>query len=284
MASDYLNELINSIEFIENNLDKNIRVSDVSDYTGFSLFHFHRVFVKATGESIKEYILKRKLSESSKDLLDSDKKIIEIAYDYGYENPETFSRSFKKLFGISPTKYRQKKKIMFRKEKIELEVLKHLIGGIDMEPKVKNIEPRKIVGMKYVGSMGHPVLNNLWGTMNSRVDEIKNMVGNGYGLNLSVEEKDGDFIIEYLAGFDVSNYESIPEKMEKYDLPGGKYLVFEHKGHVSKTPDTFEYIYGTYLPKSDYEKDNSRPDFEYYSHEFNPQSEDSKFYIYVPIN
>src|SRR6056297_474066 len=130
MATDYLNELINSIEFIENNLNKNIRVSDVSEYTGFSLFHFHRVFVKATGESIKEYILKRKMSEASKEILDSDKKIIDISFDYGYENPETFSRSFKKLFGVSPTKYRKNKKVMFRKERIEPEVLKHLIGGI----------------------------------------------------------------------------------------------------------------------------------------------------------
>lgn len=283
MASDYLNELINSIEFIENNLDKNIRVSDVSDYTGFSLFHFHRVFVKATGESMKEYILKRKLSESSKDLLESDKKIIEIAYDYGYENPETFSRSFKKLFGISPTKYRQNRKIMFRKEKIEPDVLKHLIGGIDMEPKVKNIEPRKIVGMKYEGVVGHPNLSKLWDNINSRTKEIKNKIGDGYGICMAGDEKDGDFYIEYIAGFDVSSYEDIPDKMHRYDLSGGKYLVFEHKGHVSKTPDTFEYIYGTYLPKSDYEKDDSRPDIEYYSEEFNPQSKDSKFYIYIPI-
>jgi AraC family transcriptional regulator len=99
--------------------------------------------------------------------LESDKKIIEIAFDYGFENPETFSRSFKNFFGFSPTGYRKNKKIMYRKEKIEPDVLKHLIGGIDMEPKVKNIEPRKVVGMKYKGSMSHPVLNNLWGTMNS---------------------------------------------------------------------------------------------------------------------
>ncbi|MGM0641459.1 MAG: AraC family transcriptional regulator [Thermotogota bacterium] len=283
MASEYLNELINSIEFIENNLDKSLKISDVSDYTGFSLFHFHRVFVKATGESIKEYILKRKLSEASKELLGTKKKIIDISFDYGYENPETFSRSFRKLFGISPSQYRKNKKIMFRKERIEPEVLKHLIGGIDMEPNVINIEPRKIVGMKYKGSMGHPVLNDLWGTVNSRVNEVKNIVGNGYGLNLSVEEKEGDFLIEYIAGFDVSDYENIPEGMERYDLPGGKYLVFEHKGHVSKTPDTFEYIYGTYLPKSDYEKDNSRPDFEYYDQDFNCETEAGKFYIYVPI-
>ena len=69
---DYLDQLIAAIEFIETNLESNIKVETVASQSGYSPYHFHRVFRSALGESVAEYIRRRRLALASRKLLDSD--------------------------------------------------------------------------------------------------------------------------------------------------------------------------------------------------------------------
>jgi AraC family transcriptional regulator len=122
----------NSIEFIENNLDKDFSLEDVAKASGFSISHLHKIFFAATGFSIRRYIRNRRLSNAAKQLLKTDRKIIDIAVDSGFNSHEVFTRAFIQLYGISPNNYRTNRKELLAFKKFEL-------FGKEIEKKYQNI-------------------------------------------------------------------------------------------------------------------------------------------------
>lgn len=97
------------IDFIEGKLDSEVTLKEIADIAGFSPFHFHRLFQSLTGETIVEYIRKRRLTNAALELVGTDKRIIDIAFDYNFESQESFTRAFKRHFGINPGQYRKDK-------------------------------------------------------------------------------------------------------------------------------------------------------------------------------
>lgn len=77
------------------------------------MFYFHSLFRLTTGNSIKRYILKRKISEALKEVLHGKRKIIDIAFDYSFKNPEIFSRNGKCYFHYIPTELKKINEIQF---------------------------------------------------------------------------------------------------------------------------------------------------------------------------
>ena len=91
------------IAFIEANLLREIGVSDVANAANYSQFYFSREFTRHTHSSVYDYILRRKLSESYKELFSKKCKIIDLAYRYGFQSHEVYTRAFRKLFGENPS-------------------------------------------------------------------------------------------------------------------------------------------------------------------------------------
>lgn len=121
---EYTKEIKKAMNYIENNLKKEIRTEDIADSAGFSKYHFQRVFKRETGLNLYEYIQKRRLAEASSLLLNSNIRILDIAAYLCFESQEAFTRAFKKVYGLPPGQYRK--------------VLKNLTnGGMNMK---KNTE------------------------------------------------------------------------------------------------------------------------------------------------
>lgn len=104
-----IDDVFRAVEFIENNLRESVTVEDVARSVDYSLFHFSRIFNSVTGHSPYDYIMRRRLSEAAKEMIESERKIIDIAFDYQFNNYETFLRAFKKMTGILPNEYRKHK-------------------------------------------------------------------------------------------------------------------------------------------------------------------------------
>lgn len=118
---DYLKALETAIIYIENHLHDELRVEDVARYTGYSYYHLTRQFSALLGESVGSYIKKRRLSDAAKQLLYTDRKIIDIAIERGFESGEAFSRAFKAAYKVSPTLYRKNRLDLFIGSKPRLE-------------------------------------------------------------------------------------------------------------------------------------------------------------------
>lgn len=95
---------------IQETLDRRIGLGALSNRSGYSPFHFHRVFSKAVGERPKEYVLRLRLERAAYLLSVTDERVLTIALEVGFSSHETFSRGFKRRFGLSPILYRSRSK------------------------------------------------------------------------------------------------------------------------------------------------------------------------------
>ncbi|GAA3552869.1 AraC family transcriptional regulator [Snuella lapsa] len=107
IETDYKNRINRVFEYIDENLDSDLSLKTVSEIAFFSPFHFHRVFKFVTGETLNEYVTRRKIEKSSLDLLHKNITTTEIAHKFGFSDNSSFSRTFKKYFGVSPTEFKK---------------------------------------------------------------------------------------------------------------------------------------------------------------------------------
>ena len=107
-AIAYAARLGRVLDYIEAHLDESLSVKQLSQVANFSKFHFHRQFAEFVGTSVGRYVLLLRLRRASYQLaLNRRRKVIDIALDTGFENPESFSRAFRNTFGKSPSAFRR---------------------------------------------------------------------------------------------------------------------------------------------------------------------------------
>lgn len=101
-----------SIEFIEKHLCDNIKLEDIAKRSYFSEFHFHRLFRSEAGTSVMNYIRTRRLSRAAEELAYTEEDITGIALKYQFSSEESFSRAFKREYGICPRDYRNAARVI----------------------------------------------------------------------------------------------------------------------------------------------------------------------------
>ena len=96
-----------SLAYIEDNLDKDIKLEDLARIACFSVFHYHRLFKKMVGHPAIDYLRKKRLKRAADELLETDEKIVNIALRYRFCSQESFTRAFTRQFGVPPGRYRK---------------------------------------------------------------------------------------------------------------------------------------------------------------------------------
>ncbi|MDR0324980.1 MAG: helix-turn-helix transcriptional regulator [Oscillospiraceae bacterium] len=99
--------IFQSLELIESRLSEKLTVDSIARGVYFSKYHYQRLFREIVGDSVMEYVTKRKLTLAGRALLETGAPIIDIALEYGYDSREGFSRSFKAYMGVTPAEYRK---------------------------------------------------------------------------------------------------------------------------------------------------------------------------------
>ncbi|MDI3357698.1 GyrI-like domain-containing protein [Pseudomonas sp. UYIF39] len=100
-----------------------------------------------------------------------------------------------------------------------------------------------------------------------------------YGICCNPDGKGG---FEYIAGVEISKLDDLPEKYRWVEVQPQHYAVFEHKGSLDQLPQTFQYIWKTWLPQSGYQAADA-PEFERYSEDFNPKLNTGVLEIWLPL-
>ncbi len=108
LRDEYTARINRVIDFIENNLDEDLSLKRLSAVANFSEYHFHRIFKSMTGETLNGFVNRIRLEKSASFLTGNPAKTItEIAYDCGFSGSAAFSRSFRELFGVTPSQWRK---------------------------------------------------------------------------------------------------------------------------------------------------------------------------------
>lgn len=293
---DHIDRIQRAIDFIETHLTESISIESIAHEACFSMWHFQKIFSSTVGDSVKEYVRKRRLTSAVNDLSKTNRRIIEIALDYQFDSQESFTRAFKTFTGVTPGELRKNglgPTLHLNKPKITFEYLDHLYGGMTMSPQFVFLEEKCIIGIdtNFISILS-PDKNNdvlipkLWDVYMERSHEIKNRNGPiDMGVcepvtNRSLKQHPAECY--YLAGTEVPSNSDIPEGMTLKKVPAGRYAVFTHKGKLEKLQHTMNYIYGSWLPKSG-EQLRDAPDLEIYDHRFKFGAEDSELDIYIPV-
>ncbi|TYA74605.1 AraC family transcriptional regulator [Seonamhaeicola marinus] len=108
---EHIKRINNVLDFIEKNLDSHLSLEILAQKAHYSPFHFHRLFSTITNENLTEYINRKRLERVAAILLvDSKITMKTLSYTYGFNSENTFSRAFKKYYGITPTNFKSEGK------------------------------------------------------------------------------------------------------------------------------------------------------------------------------
>lgn len=94
--------------WIDENIDKPLKIKDVAEKAGYSKWHLQRVFHQKSNQTIANYIRDKKLDSASHDLITKKDSIVEIALRYGYDSQQSFTRSFSQKYKIAPGNWRRR--------------------------------------------------------------------------------------------------------------------------------------------------------------------------------
>jgi AraC family transcriptional regulator len=156
-----------------------------------------------------------------------------------------------------------------------------------MIPILKTIPPKKLIGKHLKMSMTDNKTAALWQSFMQRRNEIKNRLTTDFismevfPSSYSFSNFDPNAEFEKWAVVEVGNFDNIPDEMETFHLTGGLYTVFHYKG-LSNDPSIFRYIYGTWLPGSEFDLDD-RPHFEILGEKYRNNDPNSEEEIWIPV-
>ena len=155
-----------------------------------------------------------------------------------------------------------------------------------MQPRIETITEKKLVGKRLRMSFSENRTFELWRTFMPARKQIQNNIGTAlYSMqvydNLFFDNFNPNAVFEKWATVEVTDFDNVPHGMETYILTGGLYAVFLHKG--SNTDNrTFQYIFTTWLPNSNYLLDD-RPHFEILGEKYKNGDPNSEEEIWIPV-
>ena len=239
-----------AINFIETHLQEKISLADIADSVSYSLFHFSRVFNATVHHTPYDYLIRRRLTASADDLLEADKSITEIAFDYQFNNAETYSRAFKRLFLCLPSQWRKMGPSSQWRclPPITLDHLNQRNPKALMGPTLMDLDQLRLIGLmiRLDGDKGGEIIS-LWKKL------VANFSCKGAAFGLFLYPSVGLADLFYMAAIfnndiDVTNMPLV-EKL----IPRQRYASFRCRG--SRTL-MFDYIFHTWLPQ---EGETTRP-------------------------
>ncbi|WP_108648955.1 AraC family transcriptional regulator [Dongshaea marina] len=108
-STNYHSRIQVAMNFISHHImDEDLTLEVISEKCAISKYHFHRIFKAIEGETVAEFTRRTRLNLTASKLLTNPQlEITEVAYEFGFSNPQNFSRSFKKQFSLSPSDFRK---------------------------------------------------------------------------------------------------------------------------------------------------------------------------------
>jgi AraC family transcriptional regulator len=156
-----------------------------------------------------------------------------------------------------------------------------------MIAQIRTLPEKKLIGLQLSMSMAENRTGELWCNFMMRRKEIQKATGTDL-YSIQVYPPDYFSAFSPVTGFtkwaaaEVSDLENMPDGIDKFHLSGGLYAVLLYRGDPRSGAQTFQYIYGTWLPNSDYELDD-RPHFEILEEKYKNDSPDSEEEIWLPV-
>ena len=263
MRERYAATLARLIEEVDRSLDAPLSLSVLAERSGVSKYHLHHVFRVLTGLPLMEYVRRRRLSASLDTLLETDRPIIDIALEHGFEYEQSYIRAFRRRFAVSPGLYRSLRTPLPITDRADLSRLRSF--GDDMvllEPRLILKPSAVICGIRSKVDLAE----------NEKENVVTRLANDFYYRSrgaISTPRHDDRFVGVvlysgdptfnwYLAGAELREKptEPPPSGMEFFELPKRRCMEFTHIARVhpkhlawSDLKRIYAYIFGEWIPE-----------------------------------
>ncbi|CEQ27389.1 AraC family transcriptional regulator [Paraclostridium sordellii] len=279
---EWLEKLNEALQYIEGNLDGEIKYEKAANIACCTTYHFQRMFSYIAGTPLSEYIRNRRLTKAALDLQNGE-KVIDVAIRYGYESPTAFNRAFQKIHNVSPSIAQKEGTFLKAYPPISFKIT--IKGVEEMEYRIVKKEEMRIVGAKALLEKNVEENFNtvpmLWQEVaqSGKIMEIASLMGPDSKGVLGVSAC-MDYLDKWEYYIAVETDKEAPKGLEEYTIPACTWAVFPGEGQMpTAIQDIEKRAITEWLPTSGYEYADA-PDIELY---LNQDPMNSKFEVWIPI-
>lgn len=260
---EWLSRMTKALEYLEEHLQDEINLNEVARIACSSPFHFQRMFHVLTDVTVGEYVRRRRLTLAAQELVTTKEKIIEIAFKYGYDSPESFTRAFHRLHGLSPSAAREPGTNLKMYPRMSFHIT--LKGDQDMDYKIVDKPAFKVMGKGISASSKDGAhlkrLPDFWRECNqsgftAQLEKMadKNSVTGECKLGICMESKPESMEFMYFIGVE-NTKDVIQEGFTVKEIPAATWAIFETTGPMPKAmQDLNKRIYSEWFPSTGYER------------------------------
>ncbi len=255
---DWITGIQNAVNYVEAHLTEPLDYGEIAKQAACSPFYFQRIFGILCGMSLGEYIRNRRLTLAGSELSASDIKVIDAAYKYGYDSPESFARAFAKFHGLTPSEARKNSAGLKSFSRVSVQII--LKGGQVMDYKIVKKEAFTVlekVERQYIDDgQNKNTVPAFWarshkdGTVATLLQQAADrsfVFGVCYN-NKFTDDKTFDYAIAALYGGG-----EIPEGFQLREIPARTWAVFPISGAMpAAAQKTWHKICTEFFPTSSY--------------------------------
>ncbi|SFE49399.1 AraC family transcriptional regulator [Paenibacillus algorifonticola] len=275
-----------ALDLMEQKMEERLDIAEIAKAAYVSPFHFQRMFHMLTGMTVAEYIRKRKLTLAAQELTSSAIKVVDVAFKYGYDSPESFSKAFRRIHGISPSEARAPGVSLKAFPRISFQL--SLKGDKDMDYRIEEKEAFQIAGLSYEVSCkdGQNFIDipKLWEAFNqSEAPAELYAKGDGAIIGVCLDGQPDKETFTYMIATSV--HSNVAEKEEIYTVrtvPAATWAIFTSTGPLPDSiQNVFRRIFQEWFPGTGYEHAGG-PELEVY-YEGDTCAEDYRCEVWIPI-
>lgn len=222
-------------DYIEENLDEHVTMAELSCAAGFSPWYSYRLFQRFTGLTPPCYIRRLRLARAAMELKGGSTKVIDAAFDLGFETADVFTRAFHRELGMLPSEYARcpvpialfvpygAKFRELRKEFVGMKETSNVFIQVVRKPERKVLVKRGVAATEYFAYC-EEVGCDVWGVLMS----MDSLCGEPVSMWLPERLRKPDTSV-YVQGVEVPcDYcGPIPEGFDVIALPEADYLMFQ---------------------------------------------------------
>jgi AraC family transcriptional regulator len=277
------------VAWIEARLGEPLTLELIAEQAGLSAYHFSRLFTARMGRSVMAHVRGRRLVRGARRLCaEPDLKLVDLAFDCGFESQEAFSRAFKRVFGVSPGRFR----IGFAVTPIEGQfpmnapATNTTAASVTQMPDLVWLDAFSVAGpSRRFDHATKSEIPQLWSALVGALP-LKGQSPSWatYGVVWSVDQQSGSF--QYMAGVGVGPDCELPKGFTVKQIPAATYAVFRialNGGALHpQVQRAMAAIWGELIPASGLRVVDS-PDFELYDGQFAPDQPGAVIDFHVPV-
>ena len=269
----------NTLNYLETVLDDEIDEKKVTQLSGYSYSMFSRLFSILTETTLSEYLRCRRVTEAAVILRDTDEKIIDVAFKFGYESSDSFGTAFKNFHGFTPSEVRNGKpfKLVSR-----VQLALSVRGGRSMNITIQKKKAFTVAGINEQ-NINSSLCPSIWDKLYEKYSHDE-LVSLGSGQSMGVcHDVENLSTINYMAGYIVNDADKATSMgLDVLEVEEAEYAVVELVGSVPECiHNGWKYAMEVFFHEHGYIH-SGKPDFEYY-YEGDMHSKDYKMELWIPI-